>query len=262
VSNPGSNWKDDVEHRVRVLSYFVPRPYEEKWQTTYPGRERDIAFLFLEEPLEGKSINQIATKEMVEFAQLRGQTLQVFGYGNLDFQTLNDGTPFYAEVKARFRKSDRLDVDGSLYSSSLGMGKGSTCPGDSGGPIILEIDQKKYLYGITFGGGTQTCHFGTPHFGNWSVESTLVWPFVKLIETEYESFLLTEAKAKAEAEAKAKAEAEAKAKAEAEAKAKAEAEAKAKAEAAKKTMISCFKGKVTKKVTGVNPKCPAGYKKK
>ncbi len=31
---------------------------------------------------------------------------------------------------------------------------------------------------------------------------------------------------------------------------------------AKKTTITCIKGKVTKKVTAVNPKCPAGYKKK
>jgi hypothetical protein len=29
-----------------------------------------------------------------------------------------------------------------------------------------------------------------------------------------------------------------------------------------KTTITCVKGKVTKKVTGVNPKCPSGYKKK
>ena len=28
------------------------------------------------------------------------------------------------------------------------------------------------------------------------------------------------------------------------------------------TSISCVKGKVVKKVTGANPKCPAGYKKK
>jgi translation initiation factor IF-2 len=71
-----------------------------------------------------------------------------------------------------------------------------------------------------------------------------------------------EAKAKAEAEAKAKAEAEAKAKAEAEAKAKAEAEAKAKAEAeAKKVTITCTKGKLSKKVSGTNPKCPKGFVK-
>jgi hypothetical protein len=30
----------------------------------------------------------------------------------------------------------------------------------------------------------------------------------------------------------------------------------------KKTSINCVKGKVTKKVTAVKPKCPAGYKKK
>jgi hypothetical protein len=80
-----------------------------------------------------------------------------------------------------------------------------------------------------------------------------------------------EAKAAAEkatAELKAKQDAEAKAAAEkaaAELKAKQEAEAKAAAEkaaASKKTTITCVKGKLTKKVTAVNPKCPAGYKKK
>jgi hypothetical protein len=30
----------------------------------------------------------------------------------------------------------------------------------------------------------------------------------------------------------------------------------------KKTTITCVKGKTSKKVTAVNPKCPAGYKKK
>jgi hypothetical protein len=75
-----------------------------------------------------------------------------------------------------------------------------------------------------------------------------------------------EANAKAEAEAKAKLEAiqraEAEAKATAELKAKQEAEAAAKAVAAKKITITCVKGKLTKKVTAVNPKCPKGYKKK
>jgi hypothetical protein len=30
----------------------------------------------------------------------------------------------------------------------------------------------------------------------------------------------------------------------------------------KKTSITCVKGKTSKKVTAVNPKCPTGYKKK
>jgi len=76
-----------------------------------------------------------------------------------------------------------------------------------------------------------------------------------------------EAEAKAAAEMKAKQEAEAKAAAEkgaAELKAKQEAEAAALAAAAKskKTTITCVKGKLTKKVTALNPKCPKGYKKK
>jgi phage-related minor tail protein len=70
-----------------------------------------------------------------------------------------------------------------------------------------------------------------------------------------------EAEAKAAAELKAKQDAEAAAeKAAAELKAKLEAEAKA--AASKKTTISCVKGKLVKKVTGVGPKCPAGYKLK
>jgi hypothetical protein len=46
---------------------------------------------------------------------------------------------------------------------------------------------------------------------------------------------------------------------------KQEAEAKAaaaKVAATKRTTITCTKGKLTKKVTAVKPKCPAGYKLK
>jgi hypothetical protein len=95
------------------------------------------------------------------------------------------------------------------------------------------------------------------------------WKTATQAEAEAKAKAEAEAKAKAEAEAKAKAEAEAKAKAEAEAKAAAdlkaqqEAEAKANADAAKKkSTITCVKGKLTKKVTAVKPKCPKGYKKK
>jgi len=81
-----------------------------------------------------------------------------------------------------------------------------------------------------------------------------------------------EAEAKAAAELKAKQEAEAKAaaelKAKQEAEAKAAAELKAKQEAAaklaatKKATITCVKGKLSKKITAIKPRCPAGYKVK
>ena len=43
---------------------------------------------------------------------------------------------------------------------------------------------------------------------------------------------------------------------------KAKQEAEAKAALSKKITITCAKGKLSKKVTAVKPKCPTGYKKK
>jgi membrane protein involved in colicin uptake len=72
-----------------------------------------------------------------------------------------------------------------------------------------------------------------------------------------------EADAKAAAELKAKQEADAKAAADLKAKQEADAKAAAvKTVATKKTTITCVKGKLTKKVTAVKPKCPAGYRVK
>ena len=74
-----------------------------------------------------------------------------------------------------------------------------------------------------------------------------------------------EAEAKAAADLKARQEADAlaaeMARAAEELKAKQDAEAAKAAESKKKT-ITCVKGKTSKKVTGVKPKCPAGYKLK
>ena len=83
-------------------------------------------------------------------------------------------------------------------------------------------------------------------------------------KAEAEAKAAAELKAKQEAEAKAAAELKAKQEAEAKAAAelKAQQEAEAKAAAMKKTTITCVKGKLTKKVTGVKPKCPTGYKLK
>jgi hypothetical protein len=86
-------------------------------------------------------------------------------------------------------------------------------------------------------------------------------------EMALERKLIADAKAKAEADAKIVAENQLKArKAQEEAKAaadlKAKQEAEAKAAALKKSTITCIKGKLTKKITAIKPKCPTGYKLK
>ncbi len=85
--------------------------------------------------------------------------------------------------------------------------------------------------------------------------------------SEFQSQLSAKAVAelKAKKEAEVKAAAELKAKQEAEARAASELKAKQESVAkptVKKTIITCTKGKLIKKVSAVKPKCPAGYKRK
>jgi hypothetical protein len=81
---------------------------------------------------------------------------------------------------------------------------------------------------------------------------------------ELEVRIAAELKAKQEAEAKAAAELKAKQETEAKAAAdlKAKKESESKAALLKKTTVTCVKGKLVKKVSGVKPVCPKGYKKK
>ena len=162
------------------------------------------------------------------------------------------------------------------------------CDGDSGSVFFVEENNIRYVLGTT-GLGLVNNNCQVP--GRLSAFPSMSWidPKSKLpslikeaeeivaedkriefakaeevrLAAELKARQEAEAKAKAEEEARARAEAELKAKQEAEAKARAEAEAKAKLEASKKKItITCIKGKLTKKVSAVNPKCPKGYKKK
>jgi membrane protein involved in colicin uptake len=86
------------------------------------------------------------------------------------------------------------------------------------------------------------------------------------LKAKQESEALAAAGLKAKQESEALAAAGLKAKQESEALAaaglKAKQEADKKASLLKKTTFTCVKGKLTKKITAVKPKCPAGYKKK
>jgi len=146
------------------------------------------------------------------------------------------------------------------------------CDGDSGSVFFVEENNVRYVLGTT-GLGLIHNNCPPPEYDypfpsmSWIDPKSKLPSLIKeaeeiVAEDKRKEFLQAE-EARLAAELKAKQEAEAKAKAELEAKAKAEAEAKAKLEASKKkTTITCIKGKLTKKVTAVNPKCPGGYKKK
>ena len=155
------------------------------------------------------------------------------------------------------------------------------CDGDSGSVFFVEENNVRYVLGTT---GLGLVNNNCPPPETWYGFPSMSWidpnsklrdllsTAEKIVEEDRkreaalaeEVRLAAEMKAKQEAEVKAAAELlaqkEAEAKAAAELKAKLEAEAKA--AALTKTTITCVKGKLTKKVTAVKPKCPTGYKLK
>ncbi len=166
------------------------------------------------------------------------------------------------------------------------------CDGDSGSMFFVEENNVRYLLGTT-GLGLIFNNCPPPDRGypypsmSWIDPNSKLREMLKTAEKiveedkrkeAEEARLAAELRAKQEAEAKAAAEliakldAEAKAVAELQAKQEAEAriaaelkakqEAEARAAAIKKKTITCIKGKLTKKVTAVKPKCPSGYKLK
>jgi hypothetical protein len=174
---------------------------------------------------------------------------------------------------------------------------GSNCDGDSGAGFFVQKGDVRYYLGAAGGSqaGITNCRsfLKFPPTGGMSgVNPTHKFlalikeaeEFVanekKLEAAKEEARVAAELKAKQEADERARVEAELKAKLDAEAKAaaelkakqeaeakaaaelKAKQEAEAKAAALKKTTITCVKGKLTKKVTAIKPKCPSGYKLK
>lgn len=161
---------------------------------------------------------------------------------------------------------------------------GSVCDGDSGAGFFVQKSNVRYYLGAVGGSqaGITNCNGSFTRFrpdGGMS-GITPTHKFLNLVKeaedfvanekrleaAKEEARVAAELKAKQEADQRAKVEAELKAKLEAEAKAaaelKAKQEAEAKAAAQKKTTITCIKGKLTKKVTAVKPKCPAGFRVK
>jgi len=166
------------------------------------------------------------------------------------------------------------------------------CDGDSGSMFFVEENNVRYLLGTT---GLGLVNNNCPPPETWYGFPSMSWidpnsklrdllkAAEKIVEEDRkreaeEIRLAAELKAKQETEARAAAELRAKQEADAKAAAelkvrleaeamaaaelKAKQEADAKAAALKKTTITCVKGKLTKKVTAVKPKCPSGYKKK
>jgi len=270
VSQPGIDWQspETKSSRVKVLKIWTDPDYFNRWEPDKGLREtqvNDVAFLFLERELNGPTVSRAANREEIEsFRDGQGRAFHL-GYGcigtSYEQRKPNDGRPYLSEEIVGTRTGSlSTPIWDRFLLAQYPAGKGETCSGDSGSPLLLKKGNEVLYLGTIFAGGNGAN-------GERFAATTVLWPFVPALDEAYKQFLIEdvknrELKAKQEAEAKAKAEAEAKAAAELKAKQEAEAAALAAAAKSKKTTITCVKGKLTTKVTAVKPKCPKGFKTK
>ena len=258
----------------------------------------DLAIIILSEdiPLTKKAV--LATEEQMQRFAREKSKVELVGYGithgsqrNRPYEEMMNRPPnkltgtllspeavlqFYRQYpNVDWQKINKPGVYGIVQHRELMQSH--ICDGDSGSTFFVEENNVRYVLGTT-GLGLINDNCSVPE--RWSGFPSMSWidpnsklrdllkTAEKIVEEDKkresaideEIRLAAELKANREAEAKAKQEAEAKVKEAAEVKAKQEAEAMA--AALKKTTIVCSKGKLVKKVTGVKPVCPKGYKKK
>jgi hypothetical protein len=262
----------------------------------------DLAIIILSEdiPLTKKAV--LATEEQMQRFAREKSKVELVGYGithgsqrNRPYEEMMNRPPnkltgtllspeavlqFYRQYpNVDWQKINKPGVYGIVQHRELMQSH--ICDGDSGSVFFVEEDNVRYVLGTTgLGLVNNNCPppekwYGFPSM-SWIDPNSKLRELLKTAEAIVEEDrkrefaaaevvrLAAELKAKQEAEAKAAAELKAKQEADAKAAAelKAKQEADAKAAALKKTTITCVKGKLVKKVTGVKPVCPKGYKKK
>ena len=293
--------KGGTKEKTRVIAQFPAKNYEDS-KCDASGCNAslyDFAILILEKPLSEKTF-KVATSSEIGEVVAKQTPLFVVGYGLKSYEDSqnainglgSDGRPTSTTGVARtnfccsgskveaISKSQSNLVFQTLLPKNTPQGGG-----DSGSPVWFQKNGDWIYIGAT--SATNGPHasleanhpwwsdafnlsvIGGTYYTAQAFQPLIVEAYKYLdaqIAREKISADLTKKAAADKVIAEDKAVAELKAKQEEEARTASELrvkqEADAKAAAQKKTTITCVKGKLTKKVTAIKPKCPAGYKKR
>ena len=211
----------------------------------------EFGIYILKEPIKVSGKVEIATPEKVKQLTNSNTLVTNIAYGKQTpdqaWSGLPSRTPKYAQFPLVPYETVKISVDGALsftgkkkYNMTIHVlqlpGGPSTCGGDSGSPIyVKENETFIYLGALTNGiGGAPNCT-GKP------------WIDPKMYVGSVDPFDYLDLVSQAEKYVAANPYVEPKS---------------TSSSSKKKATITCIKGKSSKKVTGVNPKCPVGYMKK
>jgi len=127
----------------------------------------DVALLHLQQPLALPTLPVLTSRAVRE-----GDVVSIFGYGqdengDFDFDDLKSGEMRVSEAAPRYIRAD-YEGEGS-----------DTCLGDSGGPLIEEVDGLPALAGVTSSGTSATCAVGdNSYFSN--LQDPVVLQFLQI----------------------------------------------------------------------------------
>ena len=238
-----------------IKSVKIYRPSDFSWQQTgdYWSFNSDIAVAVLEQPIKFSNSVKVASKEDIDKFLLEKTKINVIGFG---FQSANRSEMSKNGSKAQFELTTQEEADKIIqeyrikwnrkgkYSQPHHLkfpnNKVGTCDGDSGSPIFAEIGSTRFYLGAASGVlGSDNCGADPSWGNNGAIQSFFpAYNYIDLI-TLAENYVQENYRAILEEPAATKA-----------------------AVPIMKKTIKCEKGKLVKKVSGVNPKCPKGYKKK
>lgn len=234
VAHPGSDLRDVTTKRIQGEKFYIPNGFN---PSVFP-MQNDFGIIVLKESLADFENVKVATiEEITKWTAEESSVLHV-GYGCIARVSkppcgATSPTPNKIETVYESRIADQFKslIPGTFTSTRISIEK-TICGGDSGSPLLKEVDGKWVYLGTQSSSNGAGC---TPECSVICVATQGLPAANKdLIASAYASIGITSP------------------------------EIKKQSPMSKPSMksITCMKGKLVKKVTAVKPVCPNGYKKK
>ena len=248
IPNETFSWESK---KISALKSFLASNWKWSDENNF-NPQGEFGIYILSEPIPVKGKVTIASKNQINDYLSQGILITNVAYGKQtpeqDWSGYPSRSPKFAQfplvgyetVKLDVDQADRFEGKNRKYNMTIHVlqvpGGPSTCGGDSGSPFyVKEGEDFVYLGPLSNGiGGIPNCS-GNPWKGNKMYSGAVEGNDYLSLIAEAEKFVADNPYVEPKA---------------------------TNSSSNRKATIICIKGKTTKKVTAVNPRCPVGYKKK
>ena len=239
IYSPGATVGEPLE--AKLVKVFFPSTYLHRSNNSEPN---DIAFLVFDRKVGNPSITKIADYATVQKIVAANAPITLYGYGitgkgemaSSVAKSINE-TPIEQIGLAGFAGFEKTYIN---YKQS---DDAAACSGDSGGPAVATFNGDTYLVSVHSASSGACANSSSEVDSNWGTipgefadlyaQAIALAPSVLVKPTPTPTPIASENPQVIQPPV-----------------------------ASKPKTITCIKGKITKKVSGTNPKCPPGYKKK